>query len=532
VGTGSGVDERQIAALWRRVYVHHRLTGRLRLDLDVVIELAATRSVLALPRLVELVLEHRARDLVAHAIVAIVEEADPMRLAAADAQVRRASAWNDLWARMTPASFEHHVRQCRDPMGVVLAGGMCRNGFVRQRAVELSHRHAATAAQACLRILLLRANDWVPQVRQAAVAQLEAVADDVADVALIRALPLVQRLSHAGRLDDPSIADLLLARASGPCWQHLLAGLSADQMSVRRGCTELALSAPQERRSEAIDVILDVVADPVSRRRAAQSLLAASPDRAALSRLFHDRSADVRLAALRHVLTAGLADTMILTDALTDRSRRVRELAQYHAWGYGIDVAAHYRACLDTARPNPTCIDGMGAVGQPADVDRVLPLTTDRRARVRAAAITAIGRLDATRHLDLLYRAVTDSSPRVSRGARRALSAAGATLDPHRLNQLIADSVTDHAITNALLLADQVDRWSQLWLYLEALPRLPPGAAALAVQRVAHWHDGYRRTWHIDPPPDTLRRARSALHAAHDTLPPKLRSDLADTVTP
>jgi hypothetical protein len=123
---GSGVDERQIAQLWRRVYVRRRLTGRLRLDVDTVAELAATRSVLALPRLVELVLEHRVRDLVAHAIVAIVEEADPMRLAAADAQVRRGSGWNDLWARMTPASFEHHVEQCRDPMGVVLAGGMCR----------------------------------------------------------------------------------------------------------------------------------------------------------------------------------------------------------------------------------------------------------------------------------------------------------------------------------------------------------------------------------------------------------------------
>ena len=281
MGTGSGVDERQIAALWRRVYAPHRLTGRLRLDLDVVIELAATRSVLALPRLVDLVLEHRARDLVAQAIVTIVGDADPIRLAAADAQVRRGSGWNDLWARTTPASFERHVGQCRDPMGVVLAGGMCRNGFVRQRAVELSDRHAATAADAYLRLLLVRANDWVPQVRQAVVARLEAVADDVADVALIRALPLVQRLSHAGRLDDPGIgiADLLLARASGPCWQHLLTGLSADQLSVRRGCTELALSAPQMRQREAIDVILDAVADPVSRRRAAQTLIAASPDR-------------------------------------------------------------------------------------------------------------------------------------------------------------------------------------------------------------------------------------------------------------
>lgn len=529
---GSGVDERQIAQLWRRVYVRRRLTGRLRLDVDTVAELAATRSVLALPRLVELVLEHRVRDLVAHAIVAIVEEADPMRLAAADAQVRRGSGWNDLWARMTPASFEHHVEQCRDPMGVVLAGGMCRNGFVRQRALELSDRHAATATEACLRLLLVRANDWVPQVRQAAVARLEAVADDAAGAVLIRALPLVQRLSDAGRLRDSNVADLLLKLAAGPYWHDLLAGLSADQLSVRRSCTELALSAPQERRSEAIEVVLDAVADPVSRRRAAQTLIAASPDRAAITRLAHDRSADVRLTALHHLLTAGLVDTVTLTDALTDRSRRVRELAQYHARRHGIDVAAHYRACLATPRPNPTCINGLGETGQPADVDHVLPLTTHGRTPVRAAAITAIGRLDATRHLAVLYRAVTDPSPGVSRCARKALSATGTTLDPHRLHQLIVDCVTDRAATNALLLADQVDRWSQLWLYLDALPRLPPRATALAIRRLERWHDGYRRTWHTDPSPDALRRARSALQAAHDTLPPKLRSDLADTVTP
>jgi hypothetical protein len=125
--------------------------------------LAATRSVLALPHLVDLALEHRVRDIVSDAIEVIVATSDPARLPAADAQVR--SGWSSgLWADITADAFEHEALGAGNPTGVLLAGGMCRSGFVRQRALGLLVDQVPLSSDARARLQLLRANDWVPQV--------------------------------------------------------------------------------------------------------------------------------------------------------------------------------------------------------------------------------------------------------------------------------------------------------------------------------------------------------------------------------
>nr|HET7859992.1 hypothetical protein [Caldimonas sp.] len=79
-----------------------------------------------------------------------------------------------------------------------------RSGYVREAAV----RELAIAPRpAAIRVLLVRANDWVPQVRDAAVAALAAHLRDDFVPAWALALDAVDALRRGGRVD----ADAVLA---------------------------------------------------------------------------------------------------------------------------------------------------------------------------------------------------------------------------------------------------------------------------------------------------------------------------------
>lgn len=522
-------DARRVAELARRVFDRGPWGSRGGIDPDAVAALAATRSVLALPSLVDLALEHRVRDIVADAIETIVATSDPARLPAADAQVR--SGWpSRLWAGITAEAFEHEAAEAGNPTGVLLAGGMCRNGFVRQRALSLLIDQEASSSDAMVRLQLLRANDWVPQIRLVALAGLRSTADEAGAPTLIRALPLIQRLHAVKRLDDPRIAERLTGAVVARGWSDLLAGFDAEHLSVRRSSVQLALSTPHDRRTAAAERVLERVADPVSRDLAAQALIAGDPHDGVAVRLLRDHTTQVRLTALEHLVLAGAADTAMLIRALTDPSRRMRAVVQYHAARAGVDVAAHYRTCLDAHPSDPVCIRGLGEVGAPVDAHRLVAFATHERVGVRAAAVAAVGRLDPSGHQDVLFRAVTDSSPRVGRAARHALGTGGGALDPDKVASCIAASTEDHAVTNAVRLVDHADRWAQPWLYLEALPGLTPPAARVAVDGLERWEAGYGRTWHTTPSPRDLVRSRRALAYASDDVPPQLHASLSDAI--
>jgi hypothetical protein len=208
----------------------------------------------------------------------------------------------------------------------------------------------------------------------------------------------------------------------------------------------------------------------------------------------------------------------------------MRAVAQYHATHGGIDVVAHYRTWLDAHPSDPVCVRGLGEVGAPSDAHQLVALATHERIRVRAAAVAAVGRLDTSGHQDVLFRAVTDPSPRVGRASRDALGTGGGALDPDKGASCIAASTEDHAVTNVRLV-DGADRWAQLWLYLEALPGLTPTAARVAIDRLERWEAGYCRTWHTIPSLRDLARSRRALAYASDAVPPQLHASLSDAIT-
>lgn len=123
--------------------------------------------------------------------------------------------------------------------------GAHHSGYVREAAVR---RLALVHGGDELPPLLLRANDWVPQVRErAAAALLERVVPGYMDV-WVRWLPLVLRLGGEGRHDVRPVVDAVMALLRTPEGARvMLPEIRSPDRAVRRACFAATEGSPLGR---------------------------------------------------------------------------------------------------------------------------------------------------------------------------------------------------------------------------------------------------------------------------------------------
>lgn len=319
-----------------------------------------------------------------------------------------------------------------DPLRLLLAS-LDRDGHVRQAAVEALTGVGGPLAAAAL---ALRTVDWVPAVRERAVAALPArtAPDEVA-----AALRLLLRLGGRRRADgQPAGYRAVLAE---PRYRRAVRALAADgDPRTRRFGMELALELGEYVRGDLLRTALRD-RDQVCRRLCAERLLEIDPDQA--GRLMWARSAAVRELAVA-ALPVDVPAARLVT-ALADPARMVRAQARWQLYRRGEPPARVYRRQLGRCGSGGPAglvaglLAGLGECGDATDVPVLLRFTgpgagpgqgpgTDpgpvaRPARVRRCAVRALGRLAPADDLvRLLAPLALDPDPGVAREVFEALA--------------------------------------------------------------------------------------------------------------
>jgi hypothetical protein len=278
-----------------------------------------------------------------------------------------------------------------DPLRLVLAS-FDADGRVRQVAVERLARRGGRFAAAAL---ALRTDDWVPQVRERAVAALlDRVAPDEA-AAAIRLLVRLDRRRRAG-----GVFDAYRAALCRPERRRTVRRLAAEpDPRVRRFGVELALELGEYVRGDLARTALND-RDQVCRTLCAERLLELDPDQA--GRLMRARS-----AAVRELAVAALPDDVPaarLVTPLADRSRMVRAQARWKLYNRGEPPADVYRKqlrrCGRSTQPRLVAglTAGLGECGDAYDVPMMEVLARDKSWApvVRRAAVRALDRLTSS----------------------------------------------------------------------------------------------------------------------------------------
>lgn len=354
----------------------------------------------------------------------------PRLLLRMDEGIRRLS-WR--YADRVPAGFE--LLQARFENGdggpiAVAVSSLHRSGRIRERAVRSLVAHPLPELTS---FLVLRADDWVAQVRGPARAALARLLAGEPERFLASAVPMAVKLAdrYRGRYALELVTAAVLA-APDDLRRRLAA--SGDRQ-VRR----LSFDADVRQHRLGIEALADrAVAekDALIRHRAAQLAYEQAVERqdlTTLRRLAGARSADVRALGLTGLMRLGPAPEAVA--ALADPAPLIRAIGREAARRAGIDFVAVYRA----AEPVPGAVAGLAEAGDDRDAPLLIGLLGHPSGPIRAAAVRGLGQL-GTVPVELIVPLLRDPAAAVVREAAVLLSPFGRRLPAELPWELLDDA--------------------------------------------------------------------------------------------
>lgn len=394
-----------------------------------------------------------------------------------------------------------------------------QNGYVREAAVkQLAVLHDGPE----LRYLLLRLNDWVPQVRDAA---RQAVIDRTridSVAAFARNFLLVARAmrgQHGASLVEPFAAIF----ATAPGQAAILWELEAGSRTAARFLVRFAI----DHVPDALDAIVPAAvrsSDAMVRSWVIPLVARALPREDALAilqRLAADALPIIRRESLR-ALSQSFPDEAQphLERAVLDSSASVREASRFLLRERRIDFAATYRKAMDravTSAQLATAIAGLAETGTATDAQAAVRHLSHPIARVRRAAVKCVMRLSGGPYLEQITAALQDTSAAVSAAARDALRRHARDLDPSRLTEIFTGTNLRHARRNVLTLFTELPKWQSITHLLHAATDADEEIAAEALRHVQAWNNQYNRR-QIVPSRSELEALTDALATAEPML--------------
>lgn len=373
-----------------------------------------------------------------------------------------------------------------------------RNGYVREAAVRyLANQYTGME----LPFLLLRINDWVPEVRSIAIAATRYRVVREYSRQLVRCLPLLESLERQGRRDGADIFQSIRKILVAPdCLPFLGEAITGSDRQVRRA----ALSVVMEARlcSASTKILREALGstDGTVRLMALRGLcggLKGSSLCRILQAALRDRLPPVRALALTEVAER-FPDvaTPHLTAAVLDRHTSLRSIARFYLRGCGVgEFAPVYRRELSQQHVSELAfvIAGLGETGGKEDSKQIAGYLSHPMPSVRRAAISALGRLDATGFRIAFFDALLDRSPSVAKTARNVIVARRIHLSAEQIRVHLQLAEHEHSHHILLSLSAKLPWWDSAPLLIGCAASTKPALRGIALKLLGRWRGDAHR---------------------------------------
>jgi HEAT repeat protein len=460
----------------------------------------------------------------ARAMDGIVRRCDSAELLRLDVLVRERSEW-----RWPEATLGQLIGFSRGLVGVLGVLSSHSNGYVREAAVRAL---AGGRAGGELPFLLIRLNDWVPQVRLAA---RQAVIDRARPEHarhFIEYLPLVFRLERVERRDAGEVIEPVLALLNRPeCREAMLEAMTDGDRHVRRAVFRTLIAADKDAARKAIQLGLGS-SDTVIRLMAAREgrvRLNGEELEGALARMLRDRFMPVRREALYgyfEQLPHAALDR--LESSQFDPHASIRETARFFLRKRGErDPAAPYRDRLSNADgPDlAVAIAGLGETGIAADAARVEGFLGHSSAAVRRETVRALGRLDAGRYAEQFLTALSDPAGGVVNAARQIVRRQLFGIPPERLESIFQSTTQPHSRRAVVSVIAELNWWDGAAILTTIVGAAEEEPKQQALDYLRRWRANVRRST-FRPAPEQIARLTQARRQFGHLLDAALLADL------
>ena len=463
----------------------------------------------------------------------IISELSPLDLATLDQRARGYSAYNYYnlhnWQSLRPSDVSR-LAQSRFASSLVGLASFHFSGYVREAAVaELALQRTGKE----LPFLLIRLNDWVSQVRDAAARAVRERIEPTFAVHLLANIGLVIRLRACGRVDKQFVDEVCNLLKRPECKDVLQAGMASSEKHIRRISFQLAAEADPSTRSSIIRALMSDP-DAVARSWAVRHFL---PDVTSeellgvIEPMLNDRCMPIRRDALWAVATKR-PDLAVepLRRALLDTHISMRETARQFLSIAGVpDVREFYVEAVERGADAQlfAAICGLGESGKASDVRLLSAGLDSTQPKLRRAAVYAMGKLDADGHLKKLTEFLSDAKASVSREALKVLLPKARLIPLDEWERLFALGACFHVRRNALTLILHTDKWRKLPALLKACADEEAKIAGLAARALRDWFTNYNVSF-AEPTRGDFERIQSALLQTETKLSHGAAKELRD----
>jgi len=416
----------------RKPGVFEKLIGKHDIQLGVFDEIASANEPLAVPWLTIFLLDDQVavREAAARTIGRLIANLRPGELLQMDNSFRNHWSYESYslsgWVRLKPPTVKDFWRlpHATPVVGITSFHG---SGFVREMAVN---ELAAVFDGTELPFLLIRLNDWIEAVRDAAASAVWQRIQPEYAAFFLKNLPLVLRLRKCGRARQEKIVAGVTALLQEPAVAPILReGMMSNDRWLRRESFKVAVGAKTEQAKALLKERL-TDADPIMRLWAVRNVLARLDDAELfpiLSGLARDQFMPVRCEILNLFVQRfpkEAPDRLIV--AFWDNSSSVRAIARFwiKTQNPEFNFAEAYRSSLKDSlgKRLPAAIAGLGETGKTIDAEVVLPFAEFPSVGVRKAAIHALAALDGDRFVFLFMTALKSEQAGISNEGTRALA--------------------------------------------------------------------------------------------------------------
>lgn len=404
--------------------------------------------------------------------------------------------WDSLRGLFTPDGNTSRTQQ-------LIAQSEDYDGFTREDAVRQLGRLADPIA---LIPLLRRANDWVPQVRVAALEALRSLMIPANATAFVQHLPAIFHLEKCRRASHSAfLQDCLQYLCKSENSAIVIAGLNATDVRVRRLCVKVAFTQDIMPPNE---LVRRAITDPdqAIQQIGASQLFSLGIGEASLviKDAITSRSASVRRAAFHiYSTTADVNSTLAMAQKFSvDDSSMVRESALAWLLEKRIDVGEMYMDILDqpaiTANRLRAVILGISEANLKRYTERVIEYWPSLFPAVRRATLISVVRLDPGRGQSICQDALADVSPSVVLTAYRLLAKLGVRFDAAQLFDLASGERQNITIRGATNLARYSNKWERLIFLLRVANSKAPTFNFKS--ELANWQREFNRSWAAPTP--------------------------------
>ncbi len=409
-----------------------------------------------------------------------------------DTQMRQTTSmeWSINWCEQKIDDFFTSRMNIDECQAVLIFASFNPNGFIREKAVR-----RLSGYDGSLPYIILRQNDWVLQVRQAAHEAFDKRMQNLVKGELLAALPYAEKLKWSSRGSHGEYTQIFFNKlVSREHREDLVDGLRSDNIRTRRICIEALFEASQPDIELALNQ-LKYEPEPFLRTILFDKIRNTGQDMKETSYIMlNDKFARNRAMALQYLNDKQENIYDISMKLLFDKDTYIRALARSIIKQYKSDFNFR-KIYLENIEPfGVPAILGLGETGQADDTEIIENYLNDKRAAIVRAALISLMKLKSEKYKMLITEKLMDSRIGVVKTAQRLFIKYNVA-DYNKVFEIFKETSYEYTQIKCTAILFKASKWERLIYMLEALSSTEESVVKLSLQFIQSWIFGFNRSY-------------------------------------